>query len=119
MQDSTTQTDALLPSSPSAEAVEARSPGTPVAHFRGNVRTSFQEASRSSPTGNVEKFLKIAVVLCTPDGLQVQAIALVDTGAEVNLLKRGLIPDSYAVPARRRLKLLAANDEVIDGVVLK
>ena len=87
-------------------------PGTPVAHFRGNVR-SFD--TQTNPSGDVEKFLKIRVTLVTSDGETTQAVALVDTGAEVSLIKKGLIAHTYEAPARRRLKLIAANNEVVEG----
>ena len=40
---------------------------------------------------------------------------LVDTGAEANLVKRGVIPSDLTYPARKVLPLVAANGQPIQG----
>ena len=43
------------------------------------------------------------------DGFELEVIALVDTGSEVNLIRRNLIPDKYLLPPREKVLLKAAN----------
>ena len=41
--------------------------------------------------------------------------ALIDTGAEICVLKRGLIPDKYLRPATKPLRLVGANERRLEG----
>ena len=45
----------------------------------------------------------------------VQARVLVDTGAEVCLIRKGLLPDNMSVLAERPLRLVAANNQRLPG----
>ena len=40
---------------------------------------------------------------------------LIDTGAEVNLIRRGSLPEAYFRPARRPLVLATANGSRMEG----
>ena len=63
-----------------------------------------------------EKHLKIMVGL-TREGMKPveKCAALIDTGAEVCLIRRNLIPEEFYQPAVRPLRLWAANKQLING----
>lgn len=64
-----------------------------------------------------EKELMLTLVLrvCSPGGRQKFIRALVDTGAQVNLIKKGLFPGGDFVEAESPLRLIAANGQVLEG----
>ena len=67
-------------------AVKLGEPRAPLAHLRGGeLRTFSQSHPRGNPTGSLNKFLKSPVVLSTHDGVQYQAMTLIDNGAEVSI----------------------------------
>jgi len=43
------------------------------------------------------------------------AKALVDIGAQVNLIRRGVVPGGYLKRSKNQVRLVAANSEVIAG----
>ena len=49
------------------------------------------------------------------DGFELDVIALVDTGSEVNLIRRNLIPEKYLLPPREKVLLKAANQTGLGG----
>ena len=98
---------------PHSEEVESSK--NPPAFLRGGIKTFGEETSRGSPTGALEKVLRVKVVITTPDNTQFQALALVDTGAEVNLIRKGLLPEHCFKEAKVRLRLVAANNQQIPG----
>ena len=49
------------------------------------------------------------------DGFELEVIALVDTGSEVNLIRRNLLPDKYLQPPREKVLLKAANKTGLGG----
>ena len=60
------------------------------------------------------RLLLQAQVEC-PSGKRVSVVALVDTGCEVNLVRRGLIQESEFSVTRNPLRFLAANKTVVPG----
>ena len=59
--------------------------------------------------------LRIGVVIQGEGMEDVPAKVLVDTGAEVNLIRRGIVPPHYWSPAEMPLKLVAANNQRLPG----
>ena len=91
-------------------------PLLPAARITGGIRNVAQQHHpRGDPTGALERFLKLKVVLVTPDLNEIQADALVDTGAEVSIIKKGLVPDSLLMEAKQPLRLVAANSQTMQG----
>ena len=72
-------------------------------------------AHNRPPTGVLENHLRVKVVLHYGDGEECQALALVDSGAEVCLVRKGLLPDSALSAATSPLRIVTANSEPIDG----
>ena len=73
---------------------------------------------RKAPTGELEPHLRVGTVLQYGDGKGLaacQAMALLDTGAEVCLVRKGLIPESAFRDATSPLRLIAANNQVVEG----
>ena len=97
------------------EETEENLPRTPLATFRGGVKTFEEEKPKTKSTGGLEKVLKIKVVLATPDGARYQALALIDTGAEVSLVRKGLLPEKTFTEAQVRLRLVTATNQRIQG----
>jgi len=62
-----------------------------------------------------QKRLVVQVVLRLGDGLQIPIMALVDTGAEVNLLRKGLVDERDFVESDRPRRFVTANQELMDG----
>ena len=75
-----------------------------------NFGMKVQNHAARPPTGVLEPHLRVAMVLQWGDGQSRQVMALLDTGAEVNLVKHGLLPNSALREATRPLRLLAANN---------
>ena len=67
-------------------------------------------------SGCRETSLRIPVRLLAGDD-EVTPIcpALIETGAEICVLKRGLIPDQYLRPATKPLRLVGANERRLEG----
>ena len=59
--------------------------------------------------------LLVEVVLRFGDGVEQGILALVDTGAEINLLRRGLVSDKYFEKSLKPKRFVTANKEVMDG----
>jgi hypothetical protein len=88
----------------------------PVAYLRGGIRTvGERHHPHGDPTGSLERYLKLAVTVTTSDGEKFQAKALVDTGAEVSLIKKDLVPEKFFTPAKNPLRLVAANNQKLSG----
>ena len=58
--------------------------------------------------------LKMAVTILTGED-RYECRALIDTGAEVNLIKRGLCDPKYNRESQRKLRLMAANNQRLGG----
>ena len=101
----------IIPQDP----VVAECEETPRAFIRGGLRTLNQDHHKREPTGGLNKLLRVDVVLHTLDGIETQASALVDTGAEVSIVRTGLLPEKCFSEAKRRVRLLAANNARLDG----
>ena len=64
--------------------------------------------------GAVQLLMRITVL----DGKEyIPIMALVDTGAQTNLIKRGLLPDRMFRPAKRRLVLTTVSGDPLEGGV--
>ena len=59
--------------------------------------------------------LLVHVTLRLHDGLKVGASALIDTGAEASLIRRGLVPEEYYQWSADPKRFVAANQLVMDG----
>ena len=59
--------------------------------------------------------LVLQVQLVLPGEEKVLAKALVDTGAQVNLVRKGLVPGGYLQRSKNPVRLVAANSDVIAG----
>jgi hypothetical protein len=59
--------------------------------------------------------LTLDIVLTFAPGVTRKVRALVDTGAEVNLLRRGIASPEYLTPVKRPLKLATASREPLPG----
>ena len=53
--------------------------------------------------------------MCSPGGRQKIIRALVDTGAQVSLIKKGLFSDCEFSRAKSPLTLIAANGQLLEG----
>ena len=62
-----------------------------------------------------EMQLVLRVLLTLPDGKKMLAKALVDTGAQVNIVRQGLVPQYLMEKATDPVRLVAANQEIIPG----
>ena len=49
------------------------------------------------------------------DGVEKNVNVFIDTGSEVNLVRKGLVPSSYFSPAKKPLELWAANAACLSG----
>ena len=67
----------------------------------------------AGPEGQVK--LLVAVGLRLGDGSVVRASALVDTGAEINLLRRGLVGPQYFCASERPKRFITASRAVMEG----
>ena len=59
--------------------------------------------------------LTIKVKLQLPSGPSLDLTALVDTGAEVNIIRPGLVDNIHFRPSKRRLHFVAANQTTLAG----
>ena len=62
-----------------------------------------------------EIYLRMKVVMEIPGQEPIQVRVLVDTGAEVSLVRQGLLPEGAMREAKRPLKLVAANNQRLPG----
>ena len=62
-----------------------------------------------SQEGQTPARLLLKVQLQIPLGPVLDLTALVDTGAEVNIIRRGLVPDIHFTPSFQPVRFLAAN----------
>ena len=53
--------------------------------------------------------------LCNQGGFTTTMNALIDTGSDINLIKRGLVPTSHLSPPGRQICILAANNMTFGG----
>jgi len=105
---------------PSRETQDARrarskSPDRPAAHLRGGIRVVEAQPAITRPRGKLETYLRISVTVVDNAGRRVNANALIDTGAEVNIVREGLLHASNFQPARRPLKLITASNHRLPG----
>lgn len=84
-------------------------------HLMGGVRVLGHGTHKRPPTGQLETHLRVEVVLQVEREWGVQAKALLDTGAEVNLVRNGLLPDSAFHQASHPLRIIAANNQQLEG----
>ena len=49
------------------------------------------------------------------NGKELQVSALIDTGAEVCIVRRGLVTPEYFVPASRKRQFLTADARILEG----
>ena len=89
----------------------------PLAHLRGGVKICGNGRRNRPPTGELESHLRIEVTLHMEDEEEGgwQAKALLDTGAEVNLIRKGLLPQHAFREATNPLDLVAANNDPVVG----
>ena len=59
--------------------------------------------------------LRVPVVMCLEDGTQNNITALVDTGSEVNLIRRGLVENHYTTDCGPKVKFWAVNQQSLGG----
>ena len=64
---------------------------------------------------NSKKALTMNLRMSTPSQVTKQVGTLIDTGAEMNLIKRGLFPTSDFRPARNPTNFVAANVSILEG----
>ena len=67
--------------------------------------------------GEVEYHCRLAVpvTLVMRDGTRVKVSALVDTGSEVNLVRRGLLDDCHSRPCGPGVSFYALNQQLLGG----
>ena len=51
-----------------------------------------------------------------PDGFRKGLHALIDTGCEINLIKKGLIPQKYFQKSKKGVRLVTASGSLLGGV---
>ena len=88
-----------------------------VGRLRGGVRINGNGRHNRPPTGELEPHLRVAVVLQSEDENDdgCQAMALLDTGAEVSLIRKGLLPEHAFREATHPMQLVAANNDPVVG----
>ena len=63
-----------------------------------------------------ETQLKIPIrLLCEEREIVQECTALIDTGAEICVLRKGLVPEEYLSPAKKPLRLVGANERRLEG----
>jgi hypothetical protein len=87
-------------------------------HIRGGIKVIGKEKSHT-PLPDLESHLRICVTLAIHGQGICQAQALIDTGAEVCLIKTGLLPKEAFHEAERPLRLIAANNQKLQGGTLE
>ena len=63
----------------------------------------------------MEKQLLVQVTLVMDDGEVFEVEALIDTGAQVNLIRRGIIPEKYFGKSMRPRRFVTASKKGMDG----
>ena len=63
--------------------------------------------------------LVIRAQLCLDDGSQVNVSALVDTGAEVSLIRQGLVPRQFLRRSLKPKRFIVANQMTMDGGMME
>jgi hypothetical protein len=84
-------------------------------HIRGGFKVLGHGVNRRSPTGDLEPHLRIAAVLQKDEDRRYQALVLLDTGAEVSLIRKGLLPANLFCDAASPFRLIAANNQIVEG----
>ena len=64
---------------------------------------------------NPQTRLEVRVVARLADGCELSMLALIDTGAEVALVRRGLIPDRYFRRSDKPMNFVTANRTILEG----
>ena len=64
---------------------------------------------------NVPTRLLVSVGLQLSNGMQIPIKMLVDTGSQVNLIKKGIVHDSLFRVSKNPVKFIAANQQVVSG----
>ena len=64
---------------------------------------------------NPQAKLVVRAILGLEDGTKRNILALVDTGAEVNLLRKGLVPQQYFRKSHQPKRFVTASREVLEG----
>ncbi len=101
--------DPEMPTPGEVKAVQPVSPPELVSHIpRARKEKAFEEDDDRSLTMRID-----AKLSCGCCGVHLDV--LVDTGATVNLIKKGIIPTYLFKPAKRKMSLVAANGKVIPG----
>ena len=91
-------------------------PELQIVHLRGGMKIYTNERRNRPPTGGLEPHLRMAVKLRLDEEDEgQQAMALIDTGAEVCLIRRGLLQERAFREAEFPLKLVAANNDPVVG----
>ena len=67
------------------------------------------------PNGKVQPCLLLAVGIRARDGTVVQIQALVDTGSDINLIRRNLVPAFCLDQCARHMQIMAANNMDMGG----
>ena len=62
-----------------------------------------------------QKALILSMLVILPDGMKIPLKALVDTGCESNLVRKGLIPQKYFAKATKGVRFVAANGSILGG----
>jgi hypothetical protein len=65
--------------------------------------------------GTSEFQLVQEINVCFPGGENRRVRVLIDTGASVNLVRKGLFPESDFIPAKNPVQLSTANGQLLDG----
>ena len=103
---------------PSTKVDHQTHSGNPTSTGRTIPRTvyiSMYAQHKRPPTGELEPHLRVEAVLNVEGVVECQARVLLDTGAEVSLVRRGLIPESAFREAACPVRLIAANNLQVEG----
>ena len=92
----------------------SKSPEKPTARLRGGVRVVEARHGRPTQMGKLETYLRVPVNILDANGDK-ELYALVDTGAEVNLIRTGILPSERFQPSERPLRLVMANNQRLSG----
>ena len=76
---------------PNLDGRRSTSPHKPTAHLRGGIRVVEAYPAKDNPKGRLETYLRVPLNL-NMGGERLRVLAPVDTGAEVNLIRTGLVP---------------------------
>ena len=100
--------DASHPSNPS-------NPANPSTVFYPNTSIPIPKLVKEKRSPNTHSKLVIPVSVFFPDGSQKKMRALVDTGADVCLIKKDLVDKEFLQPAKYPISLGAANSTLLTG----